>query len=275
MYPGLDEIVVGLTQAAYSVNPIENAEKSYKLIKKYYREADIVVLPEYSMLNPLEVKDPARVYELSEYLANSRYLSYFFKLASEIDAYILLHFIERTDKPPLTKSTSVIVTSKGEAFPVYNKMHLFDAYGYRESDYFEPGRGPGKLTSISGVEVAFAICYDIRFPELFRVYAHMGAKVIILQSGWVKGPLKEEILDKLASVRAHENGVYLVVVNQTGGMFTGRSGVFNPWGYKELDLGFEEKYIEYTLNLENVVKARETVPVIRQASEKWEVKLKS
>jgi len=193
VYHGLDVLVIGLTQAAYSVNPVENAEKSYRLIKKAYREADLVVLPEYSMFNPLEVRDRVRVYELSEYLANSRYLSHFVKLAGEINANLLIHFIEKTEKPPFTRSTSVLVTSKGEVFPVYSKMHLFDAYGYRESDFFEPGRAPSKIISINGVQTAFAICYDIRFPELFRVYSHMGASVVILQSGWVKGFLKEEI----------------------------------------------------------------------------------
>jgi len=69
--------------------------------------------------------------------------------------------------------------------------------------------------------------------------------------------------------------VYLVVANQVGEMFTGRSGVYSPWGFKELDMGYREGYIEHRLLLEEVEKARNTLPVLKQSSEKWEVKLKS
>jgi predicted amidohydrolase len=271
----LSKFVVGVLQASYSIHPLENAEKSYRLVRKNYREADLVVLPEYSMLNPLELKDPLRVYEASEYLATSKYLVQFVKLVREIGSNILVHFIERTDKPPLTRSTSVLVTSRGEVLPVYSKMHLFDAYGYRESSFFEPGREPGKIVSFNGVQVGFAICYDLRFPELFRTLALSGAHVVVVQAGWVKGPLKEEVLNKVASTRAHENGVYIVLANQTGGLFAGRSGVFNPWGYREVDMGVEEKYVEYSINLDDLYRVRETLPVLKQASERWDIKLKA
>jgi len=132
-----------------------------------------------------------------------------------------------------------LLTDRGEAIPVYSKIHLFDAYGYSESEFLNRDK-PGKIISIEGVKIAFTICYDLRFTELFRTYANMDVDVVIVQSGWVKGPPKEEVLDKLACTRAHENTIYLVIADQTGDMFVGRSGVFNPWGYRELDLGVEE-----------------------------------
>jgi predicted amidohydrolase len=270
----MSRLVVGIVQASYKNDPLDNAEKTYKIVKRGYREADLVVLPEYSMLNPLESRTPSIVYELSEHIVGSKYLSTMVKLAAELGAAILVHFIEKTDTPPKTRSTSILITSRGEVIPVYSKMHLFDAYGYRESDFFEPGKDPGKLVLINNFQVAFAICYDIRFPELFRTYAQMGAHVVVVQAGWVRGPLKEEVLDKLASARAHENGVYVVLANQVGEMFTGRSGVYSPWGYKELDLGFDEKYVEHPLSLEEVNRAREVVPVLKQATARWQILLR-
>lgn len=268
----MNELVVGIVQASYTNQPMENVEKTYSLIKKWYREADIVVLPEYSMTNPLSIKDPLRVYDLSEYITGSKYLSSFNRLVNELGINLLVHFIEKTDRHPLTKSTSVLITTRGEVLPVYHKMHLFDAYGYRESDFFEPGKSPSKIISINGFQIAFAICYDMRFPELFRTYARQGAHVVIVQAGWVKGPFKEELLDKILVTRAHENTLYIVLANQTGDQFTGRSGVFNPMGYRELDLGHVEKYAEHTLLLENVLKTRDIIPVIKQSLSKWDIK---
>lgn len=267
------EITFGIVQAYFTGSPEENLAKAYSIIRQRFREADIVILPEYSMVNPFIVKDPIKVYELSEAISSSRYLTYLEKLASELRATIVAHFIERTNVPPLTKSTTVLI-SANRIIPVYSKIHLFDAYGYRESSYFIAGNSPGYIVDLKGFRIGFAICYDIRFPELFRLYAIKGVDVVIVQAGWVRGPLKEEILDILASARAHENTMYIVLANQTGDMFTGRSGVFNPWGYRELDIGFEEKYTEYTVHIEEIEKARSILPVVRQASEKWEIKIK-
>jgi predicted amidohydrolase len=271
---GMSELVVGILQADFSGTPQVNLDKAISLIKRGYREADLIILPEYSMFNPLVLREPRRVYELAEEPATSKYLAGFVKLAESLGASLVVHFIEKTPTPPYTRSTTILITSRGEALHVYSKMHLFDAYNYRESDFFTPGTTPSKLVVIEGFETGFAVCYDLRFPELFRLYATSGAKLIIVQAGWVRGPLKEEVLDTLASSRSHENTVYLVVANQVGEMFTGRSGVFNPWGYRELDLGHREDYIEHKLLLEEIEKARSVIPVLRQSMERWEIKLK-
>jgi len=270
----LSELVVGIVQADFSERPQANLEKALSLIKRGYREADLIILPEYSMFNPLLVRDPRKVYELSEEPTTSKYLAGFVKLAESLGADIVVHFMEKSSMPPYTRSSTILITSRGEALYVYNKMHLFDAYGYRESEFFIPGTTPSKLVVIKNFETGFAICYDLRFPELFRFYALSGAKLIVVQAGWIRGPLKETILDFLASSRAHENTVYLVLANQVGEMFTGRSGVYSPWGYKELDMGYREGYIEHKLLLDEVERARNIIPVLRQSSEKWEVKLK-
>ncbi|MEM4482158.1 MAG: nitrilase-related carbon-nitrogen hydrolase [Desulfurococcaceae archaeon] len=270
----MSKLTVGLVQASFTASPSENSEKAYSVIKRNYREADIIVLPEYSMSNPFILKEPARVYEISEFLANSRYLAFFAKLADNLGTNIVVHLIERTERPPLAKNTTVLVTGRGEVLPLYSKLHLVESANYREVDFFEPGKSISKIISLNNFEIGFAICHDLRFPELFRVYANLGVKLVIVQAAWIKGPLKEEILDKLASSRSHENALYLIVANQVGEMFTGRSGVFNPLGYRELDMGNGEKYSEHTLFLEEVERARSTMPILRQAFEKWEVKIK-
>lgn len=270
----MSKLVVGILQASFTASPAENSEKAVSIIKRNYREADIIVLPEYSMSNPFILKEPVRVYEVSEFIANSKYLSTFARLASNLGTNIVVHFVERTERPPLARSTTVLVTSQGEVLPLYSKIHLVDVVGFREVEFFEPGKSISRIISINNFEIAFAICHDLRFPELFRLYAHLGVKLVITQAAWIKGPLKEEILDRLASARSHENAIYIILANQVGEMFTGRSGVFNPLGYRELDMGSGERYAEHLLLLDEVEKARSSMPVLRQAREKWEIKIK-
>lgn len=268
------ELVIGIVQADFNGTPLENSERAFNLILSRHKEAEVVVLPEYSMLNPLRFKTPEEVYAYSEDIEKSTYIEKIRKLAEILSVNIIANVIERTSNPPLSRNTSVLVKSDGEVIPLYSKMHLFDALGYRESSYFMPGRAPSKFLNIRGFRIPVAVCYDLRFPELFRFYASNGADAVIVQAGWVKGPLKEEVLDKLSSVRAHENTMYVVLADQVGEFFVGRSGVFNPLGYRELDMGVGEDYKEFTLDYDKVRAARERLPVVEQSKRKWDVRMK-
>ncbi|MGB9827377.1 MAG: carbon-nitrogen hydrolase family protein [Thermosphaera sp.] len=266
------ELTIGIVQADFNGSPSENAEKGFKIIVEKHKEADIIVFPEYSMLNPLRFKNPNEVYAHSQPIQESSFINTMKRLAELLSVDIIVNVIEKTDKPPRAKNTSVLVKSDGEAIPLYSKIHLFDALGYRESDFFLPGEMPSKFILARGFRLAVAICYDLRFPELFRFYALNGADGVIVQAGWLRGPLKEESLEMLASTRAHENTMYIILADQTGDYFVGRSGVFSPLGYRELDMGYREAYMEHTLNYENIRLARERLPVVEQSRKKWEVR---
>ncbi|OYT38983.1 MAG: nitrilase [Desulfurococcales archaeon ex4484_58] len=270
----MNDLIVGILQDEFGAKPLEN----YRLVEKWllenYREADLVILPEYSMLNILAGLKPEEAYRLAEELEDSEYLSKISDLAGKLDTYMLIHFIEKSREKPRSYSSSILVEPSGKYELVYRKIHLFDAYGYRESDYLLPGKQLSKTLVIKNIMLHIAICYDIRFPELFRKYAYRGGHIVIVQAGWVKGPLKEEILDFLATSRSHENTMYLVVVNQTGKMFTGRSGVFNPFGFKELDLGFKPRYLEYALDPSIVGEARKQIPVVKHSLNNWIIEFK-
>lgn len=270
----LTEIVVGIIQEEYGINPLENFEKSRRWIERGFREADIVILPEYSMINILGGLKPEEVYERAERIEDSTYISKFSDLAGSIGVPILLHFIEKSDQPPKSYSTSVVIEPSGKVYRVYRKIHLFDAYGYKESDFLLPGRELSRRLVIGDFTVNIAICYDLRFPELFRTYALNGAHAVLVHSGWIRGPFKEEVLDTLAKARSHENTIYLVVANHTGKQYTGRSGVYNPYGYKELDMGVKPGYTEHTLLSEIVLEARERIPVLKHSMQRWSIEFK-
>jgi len=266
-----EELVVGILQGEFTVDPLKNLDMIVNTLKQSHRRAHVVVLPEYSMLNVLGGLTPEEVYLRAENLEDSVFISKLSDLSAELDTKLLTHVIERSDQKPRCYSTSVLVKPSGGFEKIYSKIHLFDAYGYRESRYLISGKSLSKPILIDKYKFFVAICYDIRFPELFRTYALQGAHGVFVQAGWVKGPLKEEILDKLASSRSHENTMYVVLANQTGSQYTGRSGVFNPYGYKELDLGFKPSYAEHELSLHVVEEARSQIPVVEESSRKWRI----
>ncbi len=270
----MNEIVVGIMQESFTINPVKNYEIIRNHLINSYREADIVILPEYSMINLLGGISPEETYSRAEILDDSIFISKLADLAGRLDTYILAHMIEKSEEKPKSYSSSIFIEPSGKTSRVYRKIHLFNAYGYRESDYLLPGKEPS-LGLISRDKPFFvAICYDIRFPELFRKYAYRGAYGVFLQAGWVRGPLKEEILDFLGSSRSHENTMYLIIANQTGEQYTGRSGVFNPYGYKEFDLGFHKKYAEHRIDLSLVDEARRDIPVVKHSMDRWSIDLR-
>src|SRR5699024_6722779 len=91
----------------------------------------------------------------------------------------------------------------------YDKVHLYDAFKFQESEYLHPGAELPPVIEIDGVKVGFAICYDLRFPELFRTLTDRGAEVICVSAAWIAGNLKETHWLTLLRARAIENTSYV------------------------------------------------------------------
>ncbi len=255
-------ITIGLVQLEAVNNKYENIEKVKKLMKSSRNiEADIIVLPEY-LMTPIEGLEPHDLYEIAEDI-NDAFINKLAAIAKEYSTNIIATFFEKTNKPPRVYNTVVLIRSNGEAEIVYRKTHLFDAYGYKESNYMMPGPKPSKVIDVNKVRIAFSVCFDIRFPELYRVYSLNGAEIIVSPSAWYKGPLKEETLRFLAQARAHENTVYMVIANQTGKYFTGRSMIIDPLGTVLIDLGINETYKEYTIDVDYIYEVRRKLPVLK------------
>lgn len=255
-------ITIGLVQLEAVNNKYKNIEKIKKLLKSSKNiEADIIVLPEY-LMTPIEGLKPYDLYKMAEDI-NGVFVNELVVIAREYSTNIVATFFEKTGKPPRVYNTVVFIRSNGEAEIVYRKTHLFDAYGYKESDYIMPGPEPSRIVYVNKARIAFSVCFDIRFPELYRVYSLNGAEIIVSPSAWYKGPLKEETLRFLAQARAHENTVYVVIANQTGKYFTGRSMIIDPLGVVLIDLGVNEVYKEYTIDVDYIYEVRRKLPVLK------------
>ncbi|MBM2803902.1 MAG: Carbon-nitrogen hydrolase family protein [Deltaproteobacteria bacterium] len=159
--------------------------------------------------------------------------------------------------------TSVWIDAKGTVASVYRKLHLYDAFGFKESDKFYPGDDVAPLVESGDSRFGMMICYDLRFPEMARMLALAGANVLVAPSGWVQGDLKVEHWQTMIKARALENGCFVIAPNQVGNIYTGRSMAVDPLGRTLVDLGETEglKVIELDLKLVNEV--RDKLPLIR------------
>ena len=111
------------------------------------------------------------------------------------------------------------------------------------------------------VQVGFATCYDLRFPELFRSLVSRGAQVLALPAAWVSGPMKEEHWFTLLRARAIENTCYVLGADQVGRRIIGRSAAFDPMGLPLLDLGTAQEAVGLVdIDLDRLAEVRELLP---------------
>ena len=136
------------------------------------------------------------------------------------------------------RNTSVHVAPDGEIRARYTKLHLFDVevdgQAYRESEHEDAGDGATLTHAVEGLPIGMAICYDLRFPELFGALAAAGAKAFTLPSAFTLATTRDH-WDVLVRARAIETAAFLIAANQVGehpgGLRSGgRSMIVDPWG---------------------------------------------
>lgn len=232
-------------------------EKVVQLAKS--SNPDLLLLPEYSLFDPTGLP-PEEVYQRAVSLED--YVERLAAIAKTTGGHVAGAFLERGSRPRVY-NTTVLVDSSGSVVGTYRKTHLFDAYSYRESDFVEAGGELSGVYVVRGVRVGFAVCFELRFPEVFRELALGGAELVAVPAAWYAGPLKEETLQLLARARAVENGMYVAVAALWGQRFTGRSMVVDPYGVVLAELGTGERYREVEIDPALVEEARRVVPTLR------------
>jgi deaminated glutathione amidase len=170
--------------------------------------------------------------------------------------------LERVDGQDRLANTSVHVDPSGEVRAAYRKLHMFDVEvggrTYRESELEEPGEEIVTSQTADGVELGLSICYDLRFPELYRILAVRGARILTVPAAFTLATTRDH-WETLLRARAIENQAFVVAANQVGahpaGQHSGgRSMIVDPWGVvlaqaqdepghivAELDLGRQEE----------------------------------
>jgi predicted amidohydrolase len=240
---------VALIQEASSLDPAANRERLAAVVPN---DADLVVLPEAfardfgepgsDLTGVAESLDGPFVTELT-------------RLAEDRRTTVVAGMFERTDGPPYN---TVVV--RGGARAEYRKIHLYDSFGYRESDVLASGDLTPVTFRIADFTVGVLTCYDLRFPELARALVDRGAEVLIVPSAWVAGPRKVEHWTTLLRARAIENVAYVVGVGQPGPRYSGHSMVVDPLGDVVAGTGDGPHLVRAELDLEVLARARRTNP---------------
>ncbi len=190
---------------------------------------DLVVLPENAMYSDPGKTQPDVCYSET---VDGQFVAALMKSAANSGVHIVCGMTEtNADDPRRPFNTLVYINSQGQLVDVYRKIHLYDAFGYKESDKVTAARIDRPLMfEIAGIKVGAATCYDLRFPEIFRWIADEGADLIALPAAWASGPAKEFHWETLLRARAIENTIYMVGSGQTGPSCAGHSMIVDPMG---------------------------------------------
>jgi predicted amidohydrolase len=158
----------------------------------------------------------------------------------------------------------------------YDKIHLYDAFGFAESRTVAPGHEP-VVIRVDGVGVGLSICYDIRFPELYTELARRGAQLIAICASWGAGRGKLEQWTLLARARALDSMSYIAAAGQadpgdslpgsTAPTGVGGSLVASPFGEVVMSAGADPQLVDAEIDVDTVAAARDTIAVLRNHSD--------
>jgi predicted amidohydrolase len=240
---------VVLVQTAADLDPAINRSRLAELIPD--GTADLVVFPEAYARDFGPPGSPVAAF--AEPL-DGPFVSEVERLAALRSTTVVAGMFETSSDPERPCNTVVV---RGKARADYRKIHLFDSFGFRESDQLTAGPTTPVTFMLDGLTVGVMTCYDLRFPELARALA---ADVLVVPAAWIAGPLKVEQWLTLARARAIENVCYVVAVGQPGPRYAGHSVVIDPLGDVIAQTGDGEAVVQAQLDRDALTRAREVNP---------------
>jgi deaminated glutathione amidase len=248
---------MALAQLAATTDKDANLRAASTLVARAAADgAGLVVLPEYSMSwDPRP--DAASLREQSEPL-DGAFVTALADLAREHGVTVLAGMTETTADRPA--NTVVALGPDGVLAGAYRKVHLYDAFGDRESDRLAAAAPEALVLPVGDLHVGVMTCYDLRFPEMARFLVDAGADVLAVPATWMAGPGKATHWEVLARARAIENTVYVLASGQCGRHRTGRSLAVDPSGEVLATLGEEAGTAVVEVSAAKVAAVRERNP---------------
>ena len=244
-----------------------NLQRSERLIKKAVsQKANLIITPEVSSKFSLNKK---KLLEVATTMNNDSYLLGIKKLARKYKKWILIGSLIIKNKKKLL-NRSVLINDKGNIVTFYDKIHMYDAKlskseKYFESKTFKAGKNI-KVVKLPWGKLGLSICYDLRFPNMYRKMSKKGAIFLSIPSAFTETTGKRH-WHTLLKARAIENFSYVFAPGQAGKHCNGRktyghSMIVSPDGKILKELGKREGVITASIDPKKPFKLRKTIPSV-------------
>ena len=261
---------VAVAQITSSDQPVENLASVLALMDQS-NDQDILFLPEVTNCVSLDRAHQAQVLDDVD---NNLFLDAVCKKARALGLWVALGSIalKTHDVDGRYTNRSILIDACGAVVAQYDKIHMFDATmsdteRYHESKGYRPG-DTAVLARTPWGSMGLSICYDLRFPALYRILAQAGAVMLVVPSAFSR-PTGEAHWHTLLRARAIENGCFVLASAQTGehpgsGRKTyGHSLIVDPWGQVIMDAGQKPGLYFTELDLKAVTRARMRIASLR------------
>lgn len=216
---------VAVLQMSSSTDSSANREQVSGRLSALEDGLDLVVLPEATMH---DFGPPDHDLAAAAEPLDGPFVSLLAEHAVRLGTTVIAGMFERADGLPF--NTLVAVGPDGELAATYRKIHLYDSFGYRESDRLTGGPIEPVVLDVADLRLGLMTCYDLRFPELGRALVDAGALALVVPSAWVAGPGKVHHWRTLVTARAIENTVGVIAAAQNGEHYCGHSAIVDAAG---------------------------------------------
>ena len=254
---------IAIAQIASSTEKKANLKTALALITDAKNlSAELIAFPEFLMASSPANQSAQELTQIAESV-DGAFITALRAAAKANEISIIAPIYEISSVPNRVYDTAVWIDAQGNIASVYRKLHLYDAFGFKESDKFHPGDEVAPLVQFGDGRIGMMICYDLRFPEMARMLTLRGANILVATSGWVQGDLKVEHWQTMIKARALENGCFVIAPNQVGNIYTGHSMAVDPLGRTLADVGQNEGLALVELDLNLVSEVRDKLPLLK------------
>jgi predicted amidohydrolase len=230
-----DSVGVAVAQFAPSASKQTNLDAIGALARTAAaRGARVIVFPEYSsyFVDPFDTSLAENAEDV-----DGPFTTALQHVAADLDVVLVAGLVERSDDGRRVRNAVVAVGGDGIR-AVYRKLHLYDAFGQRESDWVAPGEIASPETfEVDGLRFGLMTCYDLRFPEVARTLADERVDVALVPAEWVRGPLKQHHWMTLLTARAIENTFFVAGADHPPPLGVGYSAIVDPQGVALVTVG--------------------------------------
>jgi deaminated glutathione amidase len=254
---------VAVVQVQSSTEKKQNLRRALELVKDSKSAgANLVVFPEFLMAFSPASQTAKELAEIAEPLEGP-FITALKEAANATRTAIVATIYETCSIADRVYDSAIWIDAAGNLTAIYRKLHLYDAFGFSESDKFAAGAELTPPVTLENGRYGMMICYDLRFPEIARILALSGANILLAPSGWVQGDLKVDHWQTMIRARALENGCYVIAPDQAGNIYIGHSMVVDPLGRTVVDLGEREGVEVIEIDYELVQDTRAKLPLLQ------------